>query len=60
MSGATSAGAALLGGVAAGTAAGVWLAQRTGASWWFIAGFFAGVLAGGFAALRLLYGAAGK
>ncbi|HZT12070.1 MAG TPA: AtpZ/AtpI family protein [Candidatus Baltobacteraceae bacterium] len=58
MRAALGAGAALSGGVLAGALAGWWLAQRSGQSWWFLAGFFAGALAGGISALRLLYAAA--
>jgi hypothetical protein len=41
-----AAGATFVGCVVGGFALGVAVAQRTGASWWAIAGVFAGLLAG--------------
>ncbi|GEM_PF-1710861 len=51
---AAGAGGCFAGGVLIGAAAGLWLAARTGAAWWAIAGFLTGAFLGGAAAVRLL------
>jgi len=54
---ALGAGTVFSGSVLAGLAIGFWIGRQTGASWWIVAGLFAGALAGGYAALRLLLAA---
>jgi hypothetical protein len=55
---ALGAGTTFGGSVLAGLAIGFWVGRQTGASWWVVIGLFAGVMLGGYFALRMLIQAA--